>query len=179
MEIRVQGDGSLFVRMIQHDLRSDATTTNDARKDFQNLMKEYEPPITTPTHQSDDIVTLRRELIKQYGVLNTLHEFIVSNGFNSPDVRNTCSNGYLWMSFSTSAYTLVSNGLESPGKDANIVVCWPTNYTCMWTKQTLRESDGWILTDMYDAFIAAGRIFPWVDADEDDPDERGSRDDLQ
>ena len=167
MEIRQQGDGSLFVRMVQEDLRSDATTTNAARKDFSGLIKQYEPPVTMPTPDTDGIVLLRRELVKRYGTLNTLQEFIVSNGFGSSVMKDCVSNGYLVMNMSTAEYHIVTNGEERPGKKDTIDVLWPTNYTYVWVKKERRTDDGWMLTDMYDAFLAAGRMLPWADEEDD------------
>jgi hypothetical protein len=169
IEIRQLGDGSLFVRMVQYDLRSDADNTNNARRDFEKLIEDLEPPVTTPTHMEGDMVVLRRELHKRYGTLNTLTEFIVSNGFASPTMSEACSNGYLWMVCSTDEYTIATNGEECPGDDENVIVRWPTNYTCIWIKKTIRkQEEGWMLTDMYDAFLDAGWAFPWRDDDDGD-----------
>ena len=179
-ELVVQAEGRIFERHEKLGLMSSGGTNSESRTDFEKLIKQYEPPIITPTPDKDiqGRIILRRELIRRAGEVDSLEEAIYPDGFRTKIFREIISNGYIWLPFSTNEYYLECNGeiVESydkgKGKDKGVIVRWPTNTTWIWYKRTLAIDHDFSFADFYDAFLHAGRVIPWPTKDEKSGDEK-------
>ena len=156
-EFTVQANGRIFERSERRGLTSSGKSTNDVQKDFNNLIKKYEPPIISPTPDKNvkGRIILKRDLILRAGQLNTIEEAIYPAGFKTECFQELLSNGFLWMPVNTNEYEIETNGDISGNidKKGTVLIKWQTNFTTLWFKKKSTSKRGVDLLKLYEKHL--------------------------
>jgi len=156
-EFTVQTDGRIFERSERRGLTSSCKSTNDVKKDFDSLIKKYEPPIISPTKDKNvpGRIILHRELIQQGGKLSTLEEAIYPAGFKTECFQELISNGFIWLPVNTNDCKVETNGDIAGDFDdkGRILIKWQTNSTTMWFKKKRLSDKGVDLLELYNNYL--------------------------
>ena len=156
-EFTVQANGRIFERSEKRGLTSSGKSTNDVQKDFNNLIKKYEPPIISPTPDKNvkGRIILKRELIQRGGRLNTIEEAIYPAGFNTECFQELLSNGFLCLPVNTNECEIETNGDISGNVDkkGTVIIKWPTNSTTLWFKKKSTSKKGVDLLELYNNYL--------------------------
>jgi hypothetical protein len=156
-EFTVQAEGRIFERSERRGLTSNCKSTNDVKKDFDNLIKKYEPPIISPTQDKDvpGRIIMHRELIRRGGQLNTLEEAIYPAGFKTECFQELISKGFIWLPVNTNDCKIETNGdiAGNFDKKGTILVKWQTNSTTLWFKKKRLSDKGEDLLELYNNYL--------------------------
>ncbi len=157
IELTVQADGRIFERNEKRGLTSNCKSTKNVQKDFDNLIKKYEPPIISPTEDRDvpGKIILHRELIQRGGQLCTLEEAIYPAGFKTECFQELISNGFIWLPVNTNDYEIESNGNIAGefDKKGALFIKWKTNSTTFWLKKKRLSGKGADLLKLYNNYL--------------------------
>lgn len=161
VELRLEGDGTVFQRIVMDDIGSARTNRADLAADFMELIERYEPPIVNPTPDPErqGRTILHRELLLSGDRLRIIEEARYADGYAGAALRPATSNGFIYMLVNTDVYDFAHNGspVREPGADGALIVSWPTNQTSIWWKRTCRRNVNTNFVGLYLEYISRGR----------------------
>lgn len=168
-EISMRPDGVLVQRIWTRDLRSIGYATNEMQDAFEGIARDFEPAIFgwTEKRKPGQPYLTRRELRTRGNLLDAYFEAEYPDGFSTEGSGWLLTNGCVLFPALRNEVNIQHNGkvltdFSDDPDDTNVVfIAWPTNQSPIWYKMTTICETGAPLAWAYNAYLDAGRTFPW------------------
>jgi hypothetical protein len=134
---------------------------------LEKLVGVFEPAIYTRTADpagNGEGYIVYRSLTTRGDYLDGYEEIEYPHGFASACFSDFITNGCMMALCLTGVMEVAHNGTIAglhDGEEVYPVLMWPTNRSPIWCRNTMIVPEGAPLAAIYNAYLDAGRTFPW------------------